>query len=135
MFELNAQGAWRVGLALVLLGFASGALLGLGFQRDEFLGGYTSWRRRLLRLGHIACIALGMLQMLCANSSAASASGSLATACWLCWRVGAIAMPLVCWSSAFVPRLRHLFALPVISLASAAALTLWLSMERGGTQL
>ena len=127
-----ADGAWRAGWVLVLLGFTSGAVLGLGFRSEEFLGGYAGWRRRLLRLGHIACVALGMLQMLYALSPAGRATGELASVCRTLWLVGGFAMPLVCWSSAFVPRLRHLFALPVLSLAGAAGLTLWLSSAPGG---
>lgn len=126
MFELSAHGAWQTGWLLVVLGFTSGAVIGLGFGGEQFLGGYASWKRRLLRLGHIACIALGMLQMLAALSPAAQAEGGAATACWLLWRVGGFAMPLVCWSSAFVPPVRHLFALPVLSLTGAAVLTIWL---------
>ena len=52
---------WQAGWMLVLVGFAVGSGIGLGFARDEFLGGYTSLRRRMLRLGHIALVALGLL--------------------------------------------------------------------------
>lgn len=58
--SLNRQAGW----SLILCGFVSGSLLGLGFHRAEFLGGYGSFRRRLLRLGHIALVALGMLNVL-----------------------------------------------------------------------
>ena len=51
----NVIAAW-IG---VLAAFASGAVLGLFFHRADWLGGYGSWRRRLLRLGHIALVALG----------------------------------------------------------------------------
>jgi hypothetical protein len=48
----------------VLLAFATGAGLGLFFHRDDFLGGYNSFRRRIVRLGHIALAALGMLNVI-----------------------------------------------------------------------
>ena len=55
------------GWSLVLAGFASGALLGFGFHRETFWGGYASLRRRLVRLGHVACVALGVLNLLFAQ--------------------------------------------------------------------
>lgn len=124
------SGLWTSGWALVLTGFVSGAALGLGFDRESFLGGYASWRRRLLRLGHIACVALGILQMLVALSPAGAASGPLASACFLLWRLGAFSMPAVCFLSAWRPAFRHVFAVPVVSLCSAAVLTLVL-ISRG----
>lgn len=128
--SMNAVGLWSWGWAQVLAGFASGAALGLWFHREAFLGGYSSWRRRLLRLGHIACIALGILQMLVALSPAAAASGSVAQTCFGLWRAGGVLMPAVCFLSAWRAAFRHLFALPVLALSSAAALTLYL-IERG----
>ncbi len=115
---------WTAAWAFVLLGFVSGAVLGVGFHSAEFLGGYDSWRRRLLRLGHIACVALGLLQMAYALSPAAQVDGAFGAACRALWFVGALAMPLVCWLAAWRKPLRHLFALPVTSLIAAATLTL-----------
>jgi hypothetical protein len=114
--------AWSAGWIAVLVGIASGAALGLGFAREDFLGGYGTWRRRLLRLGHIACIALGVLQMLFALSPASSAPNAMWTAGL--WLTGNIAMPLVCALAAWKPSLRALFPIPVLSLFAAAALTL-----------
>lgn len=115
---------WISGWSGVFGGFASGALIGLGFARDGFLGGYAGWRRRLVRLGHIACIALGMLQMLVALSPVGSASGTLARACAALWMIGAFAMPCVCFLSAWRVPFRHLFFVPVLSLTSAVVCTL-----------
>ncbi|MCY3002290.1 MAG: hypothetical protein NTV21_10850 [Planctomycetota bacterium] len=127
--DWNASGLWSFGWALVLAGFASGALLGLGFHAEDFAGGYTSWRRRLTRLGHIACVALGVLAMLVALSPAAEATGTLASLCFGLWRLGAVAMPTVCFLSAWRKPLRHLFVLPVLALSLAAALTLALIQD------
>ena len=55
---------WQFGWGLALSAFVTGALLGLCFHREDFLGGYDSFRRRLLRLGHIAQAALGMMNVL-----------------------------------------------------------------------
>jgi hypothetical protein len=122
--EFGAPGLWPLGWMLVLAGIASGATLGLGFHAENFAGGYTSWRRRLARLGHIACMALGLVVMLVALSPAAGATGTLASLCFGLWRVGAVAMPVVCFLSAWWKPLRHLFAVPVLALSLAAALTL-----------
>jgi len=122
--QLDAAHVWTSAWSLVLLGFASGALLGLGFAGEQFLGGYQTWRRRLLRLGHIACIALGLLQMLYELSPAAHAAGELVNATRAAWIVGAFAMPLVCWLAAWRQPLRHLFIVPVAALSTAATLTL-----------
>ena len=57
------------GWAWIAIGFVGGFLLGTRFHDDGFLGGYGSWARRLLRLGHIACVALGALNILFAVSA------------------------------------------------------------------
>ena len=36
---------------------------GLGFHRDDCMGGYGSWRRRLTRLGHIAFFGTAMINL------------------------------------------------------------------------
>jgi hypothetical protein len=97
----------------LLGGVLSGMAMGLFFHRDGWLGGYGSFRRRLLRLGHIAFFGLGFLNLLFALSvvqlpSAAppvmGASISLV--------VGAITMPLCCFLTAWRAPFRHLFPLP-----------------------
>jgi hypothetical protein len=123
-FAFDLSFTWTAAWALVLLGLVSGAMLGLGFHNAAFLGGYDSWRRRLLRLGHIACVALGLLQMAYALSPASHAGGAFGAACRALWFVGAFAMPLVCWLAAWRKPLRHLFVLPVASLIAAVTLTL-----------
>jgi hypothetical protein len=117
---------------MVLLGFASGALLGLGFDREGFLGGYGSWRRRLVRLGHISCVMLGVLQLLAALTPIAGDRTRLANACWIAWRVGSFSMPLACFLSAWKPACKRLFAVPVACLVSAAAMTIALVARGGG---
>jgi hypothetical protein len=119
-----------VGWSLIIAGFAGGALLGAGFHRDDFLGGYGSWRRRLLRLGHIACVALGMLNLLYA---ATVPRAPLAGAGALLLAAGGVAMPLTCLLVAFVPRLRGLFAIPVALLLAAASIALAVTVRTGVT--
>ena len=59
---------WYAGWGMILTAFVTGAILGLFFYREGFLGGYASFRRRLIRLGHIALAALGMVNLLFALS-------------------------------------------------------------------
>lgn len=122
--DLGLSAIWFAAWTLVLLGFVSGAALGLGFHDARFLGGYDSWRRRLLRLGHIACIALGLLQMAYALSPAGATGGGLGVWCRALWLLGAFAMPAVCWLAAWRKPLRRLFAVPVTFLSAAVTLTL-----------
>lgn len=121
------ESTWPVAWSLVLCGFASGALLGAGFHREGFLGGYGSFRRRLARLGHVACVMLGVLLMLFELSPASASAGELASTCRALWCGGAVAMPATCFLAAWRPNLRHLFALPVACLIAAASATLALA--------
>ena len=50
MQTLHLYAAW-IG---IFMGFLAGAGLGLFFHRDGWLGGYSSWPRRMARLGHIS---------------------------------------------------------------------------------
>lgn len=105
------------GWSSIWVGLAGGLLLGLGFHREDWLGGYVSLRRRLLRLTHISLVALGMLNVLFALSvrgdppSAASIAG-------ISWSllIGGVTIPICCLLAAWRPALRQLFAVPVLSL-------------------
>lgn len=110
----------------VLVGFASGFLLGLGFQREEWLGGYASARRRMLRLGHISFLGLGFVNLFFAFSSAHMRlpPPSLALASWMLV-LGGVTMPLCCGLMAWRRATYPLFGLPVASLLLGAALAAW----------
>ena len=98
---------WYAGWGLILAAFATGAVIGLGFSREEFMGGYTSWQRRLVRLGHIALAALGILNMVYGLSPRPAAGSWQALAASACLIIGGIAMPAVCQKLAwFRTRLR-----------------------------
>ena len=98
----------------MLGGVASGMYMGLRFHRDEWLGGYASFRRRLVRLGHIAFFGLGFLNVLFAFTVRAlpvpAPFGEIAAAGFV---LGAVTMPLACFLAAWRKPLRHLFPLPV----------------------
>jgi hypothetical protein len=117
---LNFAAGWW----LVLAAFASGAVIGLGFHREEFLGGYGSFRRRLVRLGHIAMAALGMLNIVYGIAPVLAGPGGAAGLTGMLFLGGAISMPLVCFLSAWRTPFRHLFFIPVIQLMAAVVLVL-----------
>jgi hypothetical protein len=118
---------WNVGWGLILSAFLTGAVLGLFFERDDFLGGYGSFRRRLFRLGHIAQAALGMLNVLYALGPAHAPPTWLDQAAALGFILGGISMPLVCFLSGWRAGFRRLFVVPVVALLLAVLCTL-----RGG---
>lgn len=114
MFEQNLISAW-IG---VLLGMLSGAVIGLKFHDDDFLGSYPGWPRRLVRLGHISFFGLAFVNLaffFTAEWLAAggrTVNGVLSFSSWSLV-AGAIAMPSVCFMSAWKKPLRHLFFIPV----------------------
>jgi hypothetical protein len=101
-----------IGWAGFLAGAVTGALLGLAFHRDDWLGGYGSFPRRMLRLGHIACFGLGLLNILFALTSASLPSGPVLHAAGICLAVGLVTMPLNCFLTAWRKPFRHLFFIP-----------------------
>jgi hypothetical protein len=115
---------WYAGWGLILVGFLTGAGLGLSFHRDDFLGGYGSFRRRVLRLGHIACIALGMLNLLYALAVQPAAAGPAARLASVAWVVGGVAMPVTCFLTGWRTAFRRCFPVPVIALLVAVTATL-----------
>ena len=119
---LNFAAGWW----LILAAFASGAVIGLGFHREEYLGGYGSFRRRLVRLGHIALAALGMLNVVYGFAPMPAGQGLMASLPGMLFLGGAISMPLVCFLSAWRKPFRHLFFIPVVQLMAAVVLVLML---------
>ena len=108
-WDLNIFAAW----AGILAGLIAGVAQGLFFHRDDWLGGYDSWPRRLMRLGHVSFFGIAFLNLAFAWTTKqtgwrppwALPSVMLAAAQGL--------MPLVCYLAAWRQGLRRLFFLPV----------------------
>lgn len=107
------------------LGCIAGAIPGLFFHQADWLGGYSSWGRRLIRLAHISFFGLGFINMAFAFTAerlgldaAAPVPGRLLIA-------GAITMPLVCYLSAWKEGFRHLFAVPALCVTGGVGIVLW----------
>jgi hypothetical protein len=119
--NLNLVVAWL----WVLLGFVSGAIQGMYFHRENWLGGYASFQRRMYRLAHISFFGLGAVNLLFAVTAqmflTRTLPASMASAAFI---VGAATMPLCCLLMAHLPRTRLLFAVPVLSLITGAVLVL-----------
>jgi len=112
--------------AWLMAGLLSGVLLGLGFHKDAFLGGYSGWRRRLLRLGHISFFGTGLFNLFAALTWQVFGlnDGKMALAAWLLI-IGAVTMPTACGLSAWRKPLRVLFPVPVIALVAGTGLFLY----------
>lgn len=121
MVDLNLAFGWL----WILIGLVVGMVLGLFFHREDWLGGYQSWRRRMTRLGHIAFLGTGILNILFGLTSRAVdlPAGNQHGLAAICFIIGAVGMPSTCFLSAWRKPLRHLFAIPVISLLLAVTLT------------
>lgn len=108
------QVSLAAGWMSMLGGVLSGSLMGLFFHREEWLGGYGSFRRRLVRLGHISFFGLGLINVLFALSISARAiplpAARIAAAGLL---LGMVTMPACCFLTAWKAPLRHLFPIPV----------------------
>src|SRR3974390_968490 len=98
----------------ILLGFVSGMLLGLFFHRENWLGGYASFKRRMYRLGHISFFGLGVVNFIFALTlKIFPANGPLMDAASWLFILGALTMPLCCVVMAHFPKAHLIFAVPV----------------------
>ena len=120
--QLNLAFAWL----WLLFGFGSGFVLGLFFHRDDWLGGYGSFKRRLYRLAHIAFFGMGFVNFMFWLTAPRLGPGGavLAVASWA-FVIGAVTMPLCCVLMAQSRKFRLVFGVPVFSLIAGAAATLW----------
>ena len=121
--------SWFAGWSLILCGFLSGAGIGLFFTQPEFWGGYGSLRRRLVRLGHIALVALGILNLLFALSPWPAPGTTAATVASTAFLIGGITMPLTCFLTAWRTPFRHAFFVPVTSLCTGAVTLLHVGLS------
>ncbi len=98
-------------------GLLAGAVQGIGFHNETWMGGYNSWRRRLTRLGHIAFLGTGMLNLGLALT-ADRVGLSVMSVRWpgALLIIGAVSMPTVCYLAAWRKPCRQLFFVPVLSL-------------------
>jgi hypothetical protein len=118
----------------IVVGLVSGTAIGLFFHRDDWLGGFNAWPRRMVRLGHIAFLGTGLLNLAFAATLGALGISRAPWPTSALFIAGAAAMPTVCFLSAWRKPLRHLFFIPVIALIGGAtgALVLVVRAWTGG---
>ena len=118
---INLYAAW-IGF---LLGCIAGAVPGMFFHRSEWLGGYASWPRRMIRLAHIAFFGIGIMNLAFALTARTLGLTTGLRAISVLLLVGAAAMPAVCYLSAWKSAFRHLFFIPAASVTLGVALFVW----------
>jgi hypothetical protein len=121
MITVNLYAAW-IG---ILIGCLVGAGKGLFFWEEGWLGGYGSWKRRMLRLGHISFFGIGFINLTFALSARTLGLEEEVCLPSILFLVGAAGMPLVCYLSAFKDTFRHLFFIPALSVIIGVATFLW----------
>jgi hypothetical protein len=119
-YTFNLLVAW-VG---ILLGLLSGTIIGLFFHQEGWLEGYSSWQRRMLRLGHISFFGIALLNFAFVFSASSLEIEALLWMPSACFAIAEFAMPFTCFASAFWKPARFLFPLPVIALLTGTLLFL-----------
>jgi hypothetical protein len=109
------------GWAGMIAGVVSGALIGAFFHRENFLQGYDSFPRRLVRLGHISFLGLGILNVLYGLTFREGREPGQRDLAGTSMIAGAVLMPTVCFLTAWRKPMRHLFALPVAAVLVGVA--------------
>jgi hypothetical protein len=109
---INLWAAW-IG---IFVGLLVGAGQGLFFHRAEWLGGYGSWPRRLVRLGHVSFFGIAFINIvffLTADHLGPVADALAMRVASHLLVVAAVLMPTVCYLAAWRVHLRAFFFLPV----------------------
>ena len=121
MHDINALAAWTG----VVLGIVTGAAQGLFFHRADWLGGYDTWPRRLLRLGHVSFFGIAALNLGYAVTVTHLRWPAPATLASVALAAANVLMPMACALAAWRPPLRHLFDVPVSCVLAGITGLLW----------
>jgi hypothetical protein len=117
MHAINFLVAWFA----IVVGLLTGTVLGMFFHDESWLGGYASWRRRMVRLGHISFFGTGFLNLAFVLSVAYLNLAQPPPIASAGFALGAATMPMICFLSAWRESFRRLFFIPVSSLLLASA--------------
>ena len=131
MLSLTIYPAVQINLVLawlwITLGFVAGAVMGFNFNffDEGWLGGYATLKRRLYRLGHISFFGLAVVNlMFYFTVQTLTGPGQFVGVASWAFVIGAITMPLCCFTLAHLPKFKVLFYVPVISLMIGGLLTI-----------
>ncbi|MDH3612680.1 MAG: hypothetical protein OEU90_07675 [Gammaproteobacteria bacterium] len=120
-----AQWNMAAGWTGMIFGLLSGAVIGLFFHQESFAGGYASFRRRMMRLGHVSFFGLGIINVIFSLTlTTTSVVLSYPTVASTSLIAAAVLMPAVCFLTAWKKSFRHIFALPVACVAITLILLL-----------
>ena len=108
MENLNIFAGW----CLISAGIFSGMVIMPVFLKDSLLGGYASFKRRFTRLGHIAFVVLGIVNIL---------YGLMDKGESLPLVIGAAGMAVGCIISAFWEHFKYVLVVPAVLVFYAAA--------------
>jgi hypothetical protein len=112
MLTANIYAAWTG----ILLGCLAGAAEGLFFHKEDWLGSYISWQRRILRLGHISFFGLGLINLAFVFTARTLGIEEKVHTPSIFFIIGLVGMPVLCYLSAIKSAFRHLFFIPTISI-------------------
>jgi len=110
ILDLNIFAGW----VSILCGIVMGMGMGMFFDQEKWLGGYGSWARRMVRLGHVAFFGIGLLNIAYAATVKYLEWSQPPEICSRLLAVACALMPATCFLAAFDRRWRHGFAAPVI---------------------
>jgi hypothetical protein len=120
-----------VGWASLAIGVATGLVMGLWsfdgpLPTPAWLGEYGETSRRLARLGHIAFIGLGILNILLARELAMSALGERARrVASVAMNLGNVLLPVTLFAAAAWRPAKYVMGLPATAVFVALCLAAW----------
>ena len=122
MTEINLYAAW----ISMLLGGIFGAVQGLFFHKEDWLGGYGSWKRRMMRLGHISFFGIAFINIAFVATAFILNIEQEVYIPSVLFMIGAVGMPLICYLSAFKKIIRNFFFIPALSVIGGVLSLLWI---------
>jgi len=124
----NSDFSRAIALTSLLLGAVSGLVIGLWsfggpLPEPAWVGGYSELPRRLIRLGHIALFALGMINLMLARQHADFGLPERTTRLALAaMNIGNLLMPALLFVTVFLPAMKYLLAVPALAVSLALAI-------------
>ena len=119
MQSLNISGGW----ILISAGIFSGMVIMPVFLKDSLLGGYASFKRRFIRLGHIAFVVLGIINIL---------YGLMGQGESLPLLIGAVGMATGCIISGFWEPFKYVLVVPAVLVFYATSTLAWKLLQATG---